>query len=138
MTDSIHWTGDLPSGGRMEWPCTCFVCGFDHIWVVMSERTIIREDGSFWFDGDKVDFKGYPYAGSEDPVREHGYPVFWKRGRDGDIPEDPPFFKPNWTKNVALAKHFMTYVEAEAAATEATLLHPTAIGKLRAIQFRIR
>jgi len=141
MTQLIDWSklNDLPDETRMRWPCTCVVCGFNNIWVVWSERCIVQTDGTFKFDGDPVESGFMPLQNkSDDPVRDYGYPVFWKRGREEDVPEDPPFMKPNWSKDVAKAKHFLNHEDAEKAAVEAVLLHPTAIGKLRVIQFRIR
>lgn len=134
MTDLIDWSrlNDLPDDMRMRWPCTCVVCGFNHIWVVMSERCFYQPDETFRFDGERGGWNDLSL------VSDEGYPVFWKRGREERVPEDPLYFNPNWTKNIAFAKHYLTFVEAEKAVVEATLLNPTAIGKLRAIQFRIR
>lgn len=100
----------------------------------------MQSDGTFRWDGEPVDETGslMPSMMTDDPVKDYGYPLFWKRGREEDVDVDPPFMKPNWTKDVSCAKHYSTHEECAQAATEATLLHPTSIGKLRVMQFRIR
>lgn len=116
----------------LDWPCPCGACVVSpYIYVLMTERVMRQPDGT--------------YLGDEDPeVVQHGYPVFWRRGKPDGLDYKPPHnvmtnpFGPDWTKDIAHAVHYVHKGEAETAQVEAILFHPSLIGKVRVMPFRIR
>jgi len=107
----------------LKWGCTCMVCAFNHIWVVMTDRIIVQPDGTV--------------HGDEDPkVRDEGYPLFWIRGRRG--PDWHGEGLSDWAVAVNEANHYINQKDAEDARAEALILHPSLIGRANSVQFRIR
>jgi hypothetical protein len=109
-----------------KWKCSCVTCAAGaQVWVIMSGRVRMLPDGSFAGDESKE-------------TRDYGYPVFWRGGRTDRV-SGPGYDigSEYWTQAIDFAYHYLVKPTDEQVA-EILLLHPSLIGKLSPIQFRIR